>query len=365
MNNFEAYADSSHPSPSFAQPYGNDYFPMDPKGALMEFMPQESPRYLLEIHVSFITYRMDMQVNKHYLMNILSRFGRIQDFTMKKFNINVKTTSQSGYGFAAYDTVVDALTTLRHLKGATVDEISYDCHLSHRSLEKLSVDERLNMEQMMSSMGLGRMHLQQGPPPNSQLPSPAAMGMSRVPIPQQQPPRNSNPYQQQGYGGGMSPHLSGAYNAPPSFSATQPSYPSQYPSIHSHQLHPSYPGVSNYAPQSHSLDQLRPPSLSGSLPPPLIHNAHSLPPKTSMTSNTSPKSLSSHSSLYGSMSAHSSSLSETSLNPQNSLPVPLPNNHNVSDLFNPAAPYPPTTYLSSQPRPAAPISLRSNVAEFF
>lgn len=57
MNKFGDF-DPSYPSQSFGQPYGGEYLATDSKSPLMEFMPQESPRHLLEIHVSFITYRV-------------------------------------------------------------------------------------------------------------------------------------------------------------------------------------------------------------------------------------------------------------------------------------------------------------------
>ncbi|RYH05335.1 hypothetical protein EON65_45015 [archaeon] len=64
MNNFgDMFADPIYPPPSHGHSYGGDFFP-DPKNVLLEFMTQETPRYLLEIHVSFITYRV--RLNSKY-----------------------------------------------------------------------------------------------------------------------------------------------------------------------------------------------------------------------------------------------------------------------------------------------------------
>eukprot|EP01031_Cornospumella_fuschlensis_P025783 gene25783-31136_t len=88
---------------------------------------------LLELHVSFVSKKTDFKITDVRIRNILSKFGLIKGFCMKKYATNQEVHNQSGYGFAAYDDVEEAIKTMRQIKDNLIEHISFDCHLSHRS----------------------------------------------------------------------------------------------------------------------------------------------------------------------------------------------------------------------------------------
>lgn len=91
----------------------------------------------VQIQVSFVTRRMDILVNEDLLDKIFSAYGEIMDVTIKKHVIDNSRKNQSGYGFVFYPSYDQAMNAIHNTKKLTLNGITYDCNLTHRSEDQL------------------------------------------------------------------------------------------------------------------------------------------------------------------------------------------------------------------------------------
>eukprot|EP01031_Cornospumella_fuschlensis_P032547 gene32547-39353_t len=119
----------------------------NPSPAVGSFVHNFDDTSLFELHVSFVTRKPDVLVTEERIFSMLQKIGRIKLMTFKKFSTHNPTGNHSGYGFAAYDDLEEALSTMLQLKDSLIEHISFDCHLSHRSMQKLTIQEadRVNL----------------------------------------------------------------------------------------------------------------------------------------------------------------------------------------------------------------------------
>lgn len=88
---------------------------------------------IIQVHVSFISKQTKNKVNEEILRSIFLRFGNIVDVTIKKHAIAYKQSKQSGYGFVYFNDPGSAFLAMNTLKHKTINEITFDCSISHKS----------------------------------------------------------------------------------------------------------------------------------------------------------------------------------------------------------------------------------------
>eukprot|EP01031_Cornospumella_fuschlensis_P033371 gene33371-40375_t len=241
----------------------------------------------LEIQVSFVTKKMDLHLHKELIANILRRYGSLVSFEMKKYSRDAKVPSQSGYGFAAYDSIDDGLQTYRSLKNTDVEQIHFDCNFSHRNLNNFPPKERQRILESVADVPSKPIKPKRTPATDA--PSPA-LDASKMPPPMgraasaraatqprysSSPSVTSSPAMFYPYANTQPPSMvySSAMMQPPPSPIMIPS-PYSYPSPY-----PSYRG-SPYPPTT--------PFLSASPSPPFVYMVSSSSSDTQPPSPTSP-----------------------------------------------------------------------------
>eukprot|EP01031_Cornospumella_fuschlensis_P028153 gene28153-33994_t len=88
------------------------------------------------VHVSYTTECVDSVVTEEQLLEAFSKYGKVADVIIKKYEIDPMHVRQSGYAFVHYladDKGIDAaLASVQELQDKVVGPIQYKCSISHK-----------------------------------------------------------------------------------------------------------------------------------------------------------------------------------------------------------------------------------------
>lgn len=91
----------------------------------------------MQLHVSFVTRELQIQINEELLDSIFGSFGEVADITLKKYVRDGETLVQSGYGFIYYFQAEAAKAATAAIKKRLINGVTYDSSLSYRSEQVL------------------------------------------------------------------------------------------------------------------------------------------------------------------------------------------------------------------------------------
>eukprot|EP01039_Chlorochromonas_danica_P004140 gene4140-4544_t len=99
----------------------------------------EPPSHLssAQIHISFVTHRVDIVLDAEWLYSLLKKLSNVLSVVIKAHCKEDNEKKQHGYGFGFYASVEDAMAAVTKLQKTTYEGITYDCHISKRTLNQL------------------------------------------------------------------------------------------------------------------------------------------------------------------------------------------------------------------------------------
>eukprot|EP01039_Chlorochromonas_danica_P002819 gene2819-3073_t len=92
-----------------------------------------------QAHFSFVTCRVDVIVDRHFLLTLLRKRYRLnaREVLFKTYGINKDLGGQWGYGFIFFNDLEQTQSAIRNLGGLRIDGIAFDCSMSAESEEKI------------------------------------------------------------------------------------------------------------------------------------------------------------------------------------------------------------------------------------
>eukprot|EP01031_Cornospumella_fuschlensis_P038957 gene38957-47389_t len=86
-----------------------------------------------QLHVSFVTNKMEELVSHHHIMRLIQTCApSAYNLVLKQQKVDPRYNSQSGYGFVSFPNLTDCMDCLDRLKHLTIEGVTFDCSLARK-----------------------------------------------------------------------------------------------------------------------------------------------------------------------------------------------------------------------------------------